>query len=113
MSMSCMMLLRIKPPRLMKIYNLEKYLHNLNNRLNYNVNRKTGYSTERIDSKKRRHQLAIKLAQNYQKTKAKVEEIIERENIWTIPNFLCVGRIITTPCLSYLIVCSHDYHVSR
>ncbi|XP_057662772.1 probable cardiolipin synthase (CMP-forming) [Diorhabda carinulata] len=38
------------------------------------------------------------------KVKEKVEEIIERENVYTIPNFLCVARIALTPYLGFLIV---------
>ncbi|CAH1955221.1 unnamed protein product [Acanthoscelides obtectus] len=38
------------------------------------------------------------------KVKEKVEEVIERENIYTIPNFLCVGRMIISPYLGVLIV---------
>jgi len=54
--------------------------------------------------------LRIRLVQNFKHTKRKVEEIIERENIWTIPNLLCLGRIVTSPFLSYLIL-SQDYQV--
>ncbi|XP_012285459.1 probable cardiolipin synthase (CMP-forming) isoform X2 [Orussus abietinus] len=52
-----------------------------------------------------------KLIRDFKQTKEKVEEIIERENIWTVPNFLCIGRIISTPCLSYFIL-SQDYQVA-
>ncbi|KAI4468327.1 cdp-diacylglycerol--glycerol-3-phosphate 3-phosphatidyltransferase-related [Holotrichia oblita] len=38
------------------------------------------------------------------KVKEKVEEIIERENIYTIPNFLCVSRILVSPYLGVLIL---------
>ncbi|NP_001164128.1 cardiolipin synthase 1 [Tribolium castaneum] len=38
------------------------------------------------------------------KVKGKVEEVIERENIYTIPNFLCVSRILISPYLGVLIV---------
>ncbi|KAB0803833.1 hypothetical protein PPYR_00803 [Photinus pyralis] len=38
------------------------------------------------------------------KVKEKVEEVIERENIYTIPNFLCVSRILLSPYLGLLIV---------
>nr|CAH7719478.1 unnamed protein product [Callosobruchus chinensis] len=38
------------------------------------------------------------------KVKEKVEEIIERENIYTIPNFLCVARMAISPYLGLLIV---------
>lgn len=65
-------------------------------------------SRERVS---RRKALQKKLMRDIRQTKEKVEEIIERENIWTIPNFLCLGRIVTSPYLSYLIV-SHDYQVS-
>lgn len=36
--------------------------------------------------------------------KSKVEEVIERENIFTIPNLLCLGRIVMSPYLGYVIV---------
>lgn len=38
------------------------------------------------------------------KVKEKVDEIIEKENIYTIPNFLCLSRIILSPYLGMLIV---------
>ncbi|XP_053687547.1 probable cardiolipin synthase (CMP-forming) [Sabethes cyaneus] len=38
------------------------------------------------------------------KVKEKVEEVIERENVATIPNLLCVGRIVMSPYLGYVIV---------
>ncbi|KAG5868155.1 hypothetical protein JTB14_017348 [Gonioctena quinquepunctata] len=38
------------------------------------------------------------------KVKGKVEEIIERENVYTIPNFLCIARVVLSPYLGYLIV---------
>lgn len=46
---------------------------------------------------------------NAAKTKiaGNVEQIIERENIWTIPNILCVSRIIVCPYLGYLILDSN------
>ncbi|KAB7495459.1 putative cardiolipin synthase (CMP-forming), partial [Armadillidium nasatum] len=39
--------------------------------------------------------------------KEKVDDIIERENIWTIPNLLCVGRIVVSPFLCYSVLSSH------
>lgn len=33
-----------------------------------------------------------------------MEEIVERENIFTIPNFLCVGRGILAPLIGYAII---------
>ncbi|KAJ8980184.1 hypothetical protein NQ317_011429 [Molorchus minor] len=38
------------------------------------------------------------------KVKEKVEGIIQKENVYTIPNFLCVARIIMSPYLGMLIV---------
>lgn len=38
------------------------------------------------------------------RVREKVEDIIERENIFTIPNFLCIGRIIMSPYLGYVII---------
>lgn len=39
-----------------------------------------------------------------ERVKGTVEEIIERENIYTVPNFLCITRILLTPYLGFLIV---------
>ncbi|XP_055615971.1 probable cardiolipin synthase (CMP-forming) [Toxorhynchites rutilus septentrionalis] len=39
-----------------------------------------------------------------EKVKERVEEVIERENVMTIPNLLCVGRIVLSPYLGYVIV---------
>ncbi|KAK0164344.1 hypothetical protein PV328_002983 [Microctonus aethiopoides] len=109
----CFMPLRqLKLPKSVKIYNFEKCLYSFTNRLHNNANEKIGYATEKLNTRKRGQLLRMKLAQNIKQTKNRVEEIIERENIWTIPNFLCVGRIITTPCLTYLIICSQDYQVA-
>ena len=38
------------------------------------------------------------------KVRERVEEVIERENIFTIPNWLCVGRIAMSPYLGYVII---------
>ncbi|XP_014216298.1 probable cardiolipin synthase (CMP-forming) isoform X2 [Copidosoma floridanum] len=59
----------------------------------------------------RRKEIRARLIQDFKQTKQKVEEIIERENIYTIPNFLCIGRILTTPGLGYLIVIQ-DYQLA-
>lgn len=37
-----------------------------------------------------------------------MEEIVERENVFTIPNLLCVGRGVLAPYLGYVIV-QQDY----
>ncbi|XP_076283617.1 cardiolipin synthase isoform X2 [Lasioglossum baleicum] len=59
----------------------------------------------------RRKALRTQILQDIKHTKRKVEEIIEKENIWTVPNFLCMGRIVASPYLSYLIL-SQDYQVA-
>lgn len=43
------------------------------------------------------------------KVKEKMEEVIERENVLTIPNLLCISRIVMSPFLGYLILQS-DFH---
>lgn len=72
--------------------------------------------TENIETK--RMQLREKkeiLVQGIREKKTKVqekarekvkemEEIVERENIFTIPNFLCVGRSFLAPYIGYVIV---------
>ncbi|XP_046750874.1 probable cardiolipin synthase (CMP-forming) [Diprion similis] len=55
--------------------------------------------------------LRKRLIRDIRFTKERMEEVIERENIWTIPNFLCIGRILTSPYLGYLIV-SQEYQVA-
>lgn len=54
--------------------------------------------------------LRERLIRDIRQTKERMEEVIERENIWTVPNFLCIGRILTSPYLGYLII-SQDYQV--
>ena len=39
-----------------------------------------------------------------EKVREKMEEVIERENIFTIPNYLTVGRAILSPYIGYVIV---------
>ncbi|XP_032663056.1 probable cardiolipin synthase (CMP-forming) isoform X2 [Odontomachus brunneus] len=58
-----------------------------------------------------RKTLRTRLLQDLKQTRKNVEKIIEKENIWTVPNLLCIGRIVTSPFLSYLIV-SHDYQIA-
>lgn len=65
----------------------------------------------KMQKKARRKEIRTRLIQDFKQTRQRVEEIIERENIYTIPNLLCIGRILATPCLGYLIV-SQDYHVT-
>ncbi|XP_034177306.1 cardiolipin synthase [Osmia lignaria lignaria] len=63
------------------------------------------------DNINRRKVFKSRILDDIKQTKRKVEEIIEKENIWTIPNFLCMGRILTSPYLSYLIL-SQEYQVA-
>lgn len=42
------------------------------------------------------------------RVKEKMEEIVERENVMTIPNLLCVGRGLLSPYLAYVVV-QQDY----
>lgn len=39
-----------------------------------------------------------------EKVKSHIEEVVERENIYTIPNILCVARIAMSPYLGYVIL---------
>ncbi|KAL0118183.1 hypothetical protein PUN28_009091 [Cardiocondyla obscurior] len=77
------------------------------------VTESKNYYRQRIGGNDRMQKkaLRIRIVQNFKRTRRKVEEIIERENIWTIPNMLCMGRIITSPFLSYLIL-SQDYQIA-
>ncbi len=43
-----------------------------------------------------------------EKVLEKMEEIVERENVFTIPNLLCVGRGVLAPYLGYVII-QQDY----
>jgi len=44
------------------------------------------------------------LKESKQQMKKRVDAIIERENIWTVPNMLCVMRIAMTPHIGFLIM---------
>ncbi|KAK3869083.1 hypothetical protein Pcinc_025585 [Petrolisthes cinctipes] len=70
-------------------------------------------SWEVVKKERRIRDAGKDLIDDFKETKAKVrekmDEIIERENIWTIPNLLCVSRICLSPVLSYMVLCS-NYH---
>lgn len=77
---------------------------------------KTVKSTEIFQEalKQKKQQLKEKkqqIQENIRDKKTKVEEVLERENIFTIPNFLCIGRIALSPYLGYLIT-QGDYKIS-
>ncbi|CAH0552004.1 unnamed protein product [Brassicogethes aeneus] len=57
-----------------------------------------------IRFKEKRDVIIQDIKETRDKVKSKVEEVIERENVYTIPNFLCVARIAMSPYLGYLIV---------
>lgn len=46
-----------------------------------------------------------------ERVKEKMEEIVERENVMTIPNLLCVGRGLMSPYLAYVVV-QEDYSLA-
>ncbi|KPI92387.1 putative cardiolipin synthase [Papilio xuthus] len=45
------------------------------------------------------------------KVKEKIEEVVERENVFTIPNILCVARITMSPYLGYVIL-QNNYNLA-
>ncbi|XP_026760569.2 probable cardiolipin synthase (CMP-forming) [Galleria mellonella] len=45
------------------------------------------------------------------KVKVRLEEVVERENVFTIPNILCVTRIALSPYLGYVIL-QDDYNLA-
>lgn len=64
---------------------------------------------EALENKKQQLQVKKKqIQENIRDTKTKVrvkvEEVIVRENILTVPNFLCIGRIAMSPYLGYVII---------
>ena len=112
--MSYFTILRFKHSASLNKYLLEKCLRQ------YLMYSASVYSTGINNHKKyiakneriaRRKALRSQILQDIKQTKRKVEEIIEKENIWTVPNLLCMGRIVTSPYLSYLIL-SQDYQVA-
>lgn len=75
----------------------------------HNLTVKTVKSTEIFQEaiakkKKQLNQKRQQIKDNIRDKRTKVEEVIVRENILTIPNFLCIGRIAMSPYLGYVIV---------
>lgn len=52
----------------------------------------------------KREGLVRDIRERKDKVRERVEEVIERENVATIPNLLCIGRIVASPYLGYVIV---------
>ncbi|XP_065343032.1 probable cardiolipin synthase (CMP-forming) [Cloeon dipterum] len=60
-----------------------------------------------LEREKRLRATGQNILNDIRETKDKMKErmgVIERENIWTIPNILCISRIVASPYLGYLIV---------
>ena len=111
--MSYFVLLKLARCRTLNKFILERCLRQLKPRL-YSINNDDTNSKKQELKRQRwarRKEIKARFIKDFQQTRQKVEEIIERENIWTIPNFLCIGRVLSTPCLGYLIV-SQDYQVN-
>lgn len=53
---------------------------------------------------KKKDNLVKDIQEKKTRVREKMEEVIERENIFTIPNFLTVGRGILSPYIGYVIV---------
>lgn len=83
--------------------------------LSYKLEKSKKLLTDNIESKKlRMRERKEILVQGIRDKKSKVqekvrevEEIVERENILTIPNFLCVARSFLAPYIGYVIVQEH------
>lgn len=61
--------------------------------------------------KERQGRLVKDLRETQSKVRERVEGIIERENILTIPNLLCFGRGVMSPYLGYVII-DQDYRLA-
>lgn len=91
------------------------------NRQNFNLNldKRRQRLTENIAQKRiqvNQHKQHLIQGIRDKKTKVQnkvrqIEEIVERENIFTIPNVLCVGRSILAPYIGYVIV-QGDYQMA-
>ncbi|XP_049543195.1 probable cardiolipin synthase (CMP-forming) [Anopheles darlingi] len=60
--------------------------------------------TKKLLLQKKREGLVRDIRERKEKVRERVEEVIERENVATIPNLLCIGRIVASPYLGYVIV---------
>lgn len=65
---------------------------------------------KRMRMRERKENLVQGIRDKKTKVQEKVkemEEIVERENILTIPNLLCVARSFLAPYIGYIITCGH------
>lgn len=54
--------------------------------------------------KERKSKVIEEIKERKSQVKEKVSEVIEHENIWTIPNILCIGRIVISPVIFQMIL---------
>ena len=111
--MSCYTILRLAQCKALNKSLIEKCFRQLNSRLYYSNNDDSSRRKQELKKQRlaQRKELKARIIRDIKNTKRRVEEIIERENIWTVPNFICIGRILSTPLLGYLIICQ-NYQVS-
>lgn len=89
------------------------------NKFNLNLDKRRQRLTENIAQKRikvQEHKQHLIQGIRDKKTKVQnkvrqIEEIVERENILTIPNVLCIGRSILAPYIGYVIV-QGDYNLA-
>lgn len=101
---------------LISLVRLERYYGKINREdIDSKIAKGKQMLTDNIEEKRlRMHERKESLVQGIRDKKAKVqekvkemEEIVERENILTIPNFLCVARSFLAPYIGYIITCGH------
>ncbi|XP_055381072.1 probable cardiolipin synthase (CMP-forming) [Condylostylus longicornis] len=61
---------------------------------------------------KKKDALVMDIKKKRREVKKKVEEVIEKENIFTIPNALTIGRAILAPYLGLVIIVQEDYKLA-
>ncbi|CAL4082870.1 unnamed protein product, partial [Meganyctiphanes norvegica] len=61
--------------------------------------------------KERKAQVIEDIKETKTQVKERVSEVVERENIWTIPNMLCVGRLVISPVIFQMILAG-EYNTS-
>lgn len=59
---------------------------------------------KKLQLQEKKQQIQENIRDTRTKVREKVELVIERENIFTIPNALCIGRIVMSPYLAYVII---------
>ncbi|XP_045776664.1 probable cardiolipin synthase (CMP-forming) isoform X1 [Maniola jurtina] len=54
--------------------------------------------------KKKKEHLVKDILETKAKVREKIEEVVEKENVFTVPNILCMARIAMSPYLGYIIL---------